>query len=155
MYHYTDCGLNNVWLENGYNTVKTPYGKAVSIEDADSLHALIATDLTKKEGRLTGKEFRYLRTLLCVSQKSFAEMQGLSEQAVSLWERTGKVPKSADTTIRMLALETLKGDGKISEIIKRINTVERIVNQRIIATEHHHKWSTKAALEEKPELEMA
>lgn len=144
MYHYTDSGLNNVWLENGYNVKITPYGKGVSIDDADGLHALIACDLTNKEGRLTGKEFRFLRTILCLSQKSFADMQGLTEQAVSLWERTGKVPKSADATMRMLALETLEGDGKMSEVIKRINTVERLVNQKIIATEYRHKWRTKA-----------
>lgn len=154
MYHYTDCGLINVWLKNGYNVISTPYGKGVSIDDADGLHALIACDLTKKEGRLTGKEFRFLRTMLRLSQKSFADMQGLSEQAVSLWERTGKVPKPADATMRMLALETLEGDGKMSEVIKRINTVERLVNQKIIATEYRHKWSTKAQAE-KPELATA
>lgn len=154
MYHYTDCGLNNVWLENGYNIVDTPYGKGVSIDDADGLHDLLAIDMTKKAGRLTGKEFRFLRTRLCLSQQSFAGMQGLTEQAVSLWERTGKVPKPADAMMRMLVLEKLSGDGKMSEVIERINTVERLVNQQIIASEHRHKWRSKAQAE-KPEMACA
>jgi hypothetical protein len=27
MYHYTDGGLRNVWLVNGYEIKKTPYGE--------------------------------------------------------------------------------------------------------------------------------
>lgn len=151
MYHYTESGLNNVWLENGFNVVDTPYGKAVSIDDADGLHELLAIDLANKTGRLTGKEFRFLRTMLCLSQQNFAAMLGLTEQAASLWERTGKVPKSADATMRMLILEKLKGDGKMSEVINRINTVDRLVNQQIVATERNHKWRSKAQVE-KPEM---
>lgn len=29
MHHYTESGLQNVWLENGYHVRKTPYGDAV------------------------------------------------------------------------------------------------------------------------------
>lgn len=147
MYHYTESGLTNVWLANGYKSVETPYGKGVSIEDADGLHHMLAIALTKKAGRLTGKEFRFLRTLLCLSQKSFADMVGVTEQSASLWERTGKVPKGSDATMRMLALEKLMGDGKMSEVIDRINTVDRLVNQQIVATERNHKWKTKAQAE--------
>jgi DNA-binding transcriptional regulator YiaG len=94
MYHYTESGLDNVWLENGYTVMKTPYGKATSVVDADALHELLAIGLTDKKGRITGKEFRFLRTMACLSQKSLAHMVGVSEQALSLWERTGKVPVS-------------------------------------------------------------
>lgn len=31
MYHYTQCGLDNVWLENGYKVKKTAYGQAVAV----------------------------------------------------------------------------------------------------------------------------
>lgn len=154
MYHYTESGLNNVWLKNGYSTTQTPYGKALSIQNADGLHQLLAIDLTKKAGRLTGKEFRFLRVMLSLSQQSFATMMGLTEQAASLWERTGKVPVAADTTIRMLVLERFNGDGKISQVIERINTVERLVHQQIIVTERNHQWRSKAQTEN-PELETA
>jgi len=154
MYHYTESGLDNVWLENGFNVINTPYGKAVSIDDADGLHELLAIDLTDKVGKLNGKEFRFLRAILCLSQQSFANMHGVTEQAVSLWERYGKVPKAADVMLRMLVLERFTGDGKITEVINRINTVERLVNQNIVAKERNHKWSSKAQAE-KPELVAA
>ena len=54
----------------------------------------------------------------------------------------------------MLVLERFTGDGKITEVINRINTVERLVNQNIVAKERNHKWSSKAQAE-KPELVAA
>ena len=41
-YHYTECGLDYVYLVNGYTWHQTPYGRGVSIEDADGLHDAIA-----------------------------------------------------------------------------------------------------------------
>lgn len=154
MYHYTECGLDNVWLENGYKVHQTPCGKGVAVVDADQLHETLAMCLTRKEGRLTGKEFRFLRTMLLLSQDSLAKMTGVTEGAVSLWERTGKVPKSGDALARLLVLEKLEGDCKVSEIIDRINTVDRLVNQQVVARARQHKWTAKAQAE-RPELEPA
>lgn len=154
MYHYTTSGLDNVWLSNGYTVKQTPYGKAVAVVDADGLHQMLAIHLTEKPGRLNGKEFRFLRSLMCLSQQSLAKMVGVTEQALSLWERTGKIPKSGDVVVRMLVLEKLTGDGKMSEIIDRVNTIERLVNQQIVAKARSHKWSTRTQAE-KPEAAYA
>lgn len=32
MFHYTDGGLRNVWLVNGYEIKETPYGQAVAAD---------------------------------------------------------------------------------------------------------------------------
>lgn len=150
MHHYTESGLDNVWLKNGYTVRKTPYGKAVAVSDADALHEVLAVWLTRKEGRLTGKEFRYLRGMLCLSQLNAAGLLGVTEGAVSLWERTGKVPAASDALMRLLVLEKLRGDGKVGEIIERVNAVDRMVNQNIVASERGQKWSAKAQ-QERPE----
>lgn len=154
MYHYTESGLENVWLENGYTVKQTPYGKGVAVIDADQLHEMLAIWLTKKPGRLTGKEFRFLRTMMCLSQESLAKMIGVTDQALSLWERHGKVPKTGDAVVRMLITEKLQGDGKMSEMLERINTVDRLVNQQIVAKARQHRWTAKNQAE-KPELEAA
>ncbi|MEW6100412.1 MAG: helix-turn-helix domain-containing protein [Pseudomonadota bacterium] len=142
MYHYTMCGLDNVWLANGYTVYETPYGRGVSIHDADGLHRALALRLADKPGRLTGKELRFLRTHLGLSQAGLAKMLDVTDQAVSLWERTGRVPKSADTLIRMTVLAKLDGDRKIGEVIERISTVERMVSQRIVAREYRRRWTS-------------
>ncbi len=149
MYHYTESGLDNVWLENGYKEKKTPYGMAVAIDDADGLHEVLALEIANKQGRMTGKELRFLRVLLSLSQQGIAKMVGTTDQSMSLWERKGNVPISADALVRLLVLEKLTGDGKISEVIHRINVVERLVNQRIVATERKSKWRSKVESDEK------
>lgn len=150
MYHYTESGLANVWLENGYVVRDTPYGKSVAIEEADALHQVLALTIVNKKGRTTGKELRFLRVMLGLSQDSLGtKCLGVTEQSVSLWERTGKVPKSADVLVRMLVLERLNGNARITELLERINTVDRLVNQRLIAKERGEKWTVK------PELPIA
>ncbi len=36
-YHYSECGLSNVYLVNGFNMIETSLGKAISIHDVDGL----------------------------------------------------------------------------------------------------------------------
>jgi len=143
LYHYTMCGLDNVWLENGYTEHKTPYGRGVSIVDADGLHNLLARSLVNKPGRLTGKEFRFIRTLLAMSQAGMAKAQGVAEQSVSLWERHGKVPKANDMLARLLYLGASSNTAPIASFVDRINAVERIVHQRIVAKADGESWSSE------------
>ena len=145
MYHYTESGLANAWLANGYKVKHTSYGDAVAIDDIDGVHLAIAQNLIEKKDSLTGKEFRFLRTLMGTSQIGIAGMLGVQEQSVSLWERTGKVPKAQDALHRLIANERLvKGNVGIAEVIERINVVERLVNQRIVAKERGRKWTAKS-----------
>jgi DNA-binding transcriptional regulator YiaG len=141
MYHYTECGLDNVWLSNGYTEKKTAYGKAVSISNADELHKILAEDLIKKPGRLTGKEFRFLRVQLGLSQSATAKAQGVSEQNVSLWERHGKVPKANDHLMRVMYMLHESKSQLLEDAFDRIMTVERLVHQRVVAKATAKGWA--------------
>lgn len=154
MFHYKACGLDNVWLANGYVVKTTPYGTGVSVHDAAGLHKLLAIDVAKKEGRLTRKEFRFLRTMLCLSQKSLADMVGVTEQAVSLWERYGKVPKVQDAVLRTLILDAFDGHGIMKDSIERTNLVDRLVNQRRVARTKFDKWTTTVRPPSQQELAL-
>ena len=143
MLHYTSCGLDNVWLRNGYKVHKTAYGSGVAIKEADALHALLATNLLAKKGRLSGKEFRFLRVQLGMSQGAIAKLQGVTEQSVSLWERTGKVPAANDMLTRLCYLSHTAGDTPISQAIERLKIVEKLVHERIVASTAGAKWSSK------------
>ena len=120
MYHYTDCGLRNVWLANGFRRRKTPYGPGVAIEGLPALHRAIGLWLVGKPRRLTAAEIRFLRKELDLSQKALAAIVGQTEQTVSLWERRGRIPKTADRFIRALYRETAEGNARISEIVARL-----------------------------------
>lgn len=155
MYHYKECGLPNVWLENGYKVKETAYGEAVSVVDADGLLRELASNLACKNGRLTGRELWFIRSVLCLSQKNMARLLGTTEQSLSLWERQGRMPKASEALARALALEHLGGNPKIAELIDRINTVERMVNQRFVAKERRKAWTSKLTAQDVQEAVTA
>jgi DNA-binding transcriptional regulator YiaG len=139
MYHYTEVGLQNVWLANGYNVRKTSYGKAVSIEDADGLHRAIGRALACKS-HLTGAEFRFLRKELDLSQHRTADLLGTTEQTVALWEKRGKIPKTADRMFRAIYLETIDGNVKLKELIERVANLDRKVDEKLVFQDTDGGW---------------
>ena len=148
MYHYEDGGLKNVWLVNGFTIKKTSYGKAVSIEDVPGLTHAICAALAGKIGRLSGAEFRYLRLHLRLSQKLLAQCFGNTEQAVALWEKTGRVPLWADKYIRILWKAQEAGNETVKSVVERINLIDQLVNQKIVVEETKRGW--KGRVEDEP-----
>jgi putative transcriptional regulator len=145
MLKYDDGGLRNVWLANGYEVRKTAYGKAVAFHDVHGLTRAICHALTIKPGRLTGAEFRYLRLHLRLSQASLGKLLDVTEQSVALWEKRGRIPLLADKHLRLLWAWKNDGHETIVRAMERLNDVERLMNQKIVAKESPRKgWSAKA-----------
>lgn len=143
MIRFNDAGLRNVWLANGYEEKRTRYGRALAVNDVDGLTAAISKALTQKQGRLTGGEFRYLRQALRLSQKSLARILGNSEQTVALWEKKSAAPLWADRNLRLLWLAKHDGNAAIGRTIERLNTVERLLNERIVLEEKRGDWKPR------------
>ena len=144
LYHYSESGLNNIWLASGFIRRDTPYGPGVAVERAVELLELLAMNLVDKPARLTGKEFRYLRGMLLLSQASVAQAHGVSEQVVSLWERHGKVPKANDVLLRLRYLAHAGAVDRMPAVLARMNEVERPVHQRLIARKTTRGWRLTA-----------
>ena len=141
MYHYTDGGLRNVWLANGYEIKKTPFGEGVAFHNLDGLTESICIALTKKAGVLTGSEFRYIRSAgMLLSQPALGKLMGIDGQSVARWQKTGKVPKWADKLVRLMYLAQAQGNEPISSAVERVKTVERLVKQRIVVKESRGQW---------------
>jgi putative transcriptional regulator len=149
MYHYTDGGLRNVWLANGYEIKKTPFGEGVAFHNLDGLTTYICIALTKKAGVVTGSEFRYIRSAgMLLSQPALGKLMGIDGQSVARWEKTGKVPKWADKLVRLMYLAQAQGNEPISSAVERVKTVERLVKQRIVVKESRGQWKPSLQDEE-------
>ena len=144
MYHYTESGLRNIWLKNGYVVKNTPYGEAVSIQDVEGLHRLIGTIIAKRP-KLSGPELRFLRKEMGMSQKGLADFVGTSEQTVSLWERGRAIPKAADRLIKLAYLETISDAGNVSikKTIEDLNARDATVFKRL-QLEKAKEWKEAA-----------
>lgn len=103
MYQYSSCGLENVFLKNGYTIKETPYGPAVSIDDIEGLHRAIAHDILRQRTPLTGQQFRFLRKEQDLTQAEMAAILGVTEQTVAAWEKQKKEPVQVMTDISMRA----------------------------------------------------
>lgn len=145
MYHYLEGGLDNVWLVNGYKVRKTPYGKAVAIEDVDGLHRSIAERLVGKPGPLARDEFRFLRKELGLSQKALGAILGAEEQAIARWERgVSKVDETAGRFLRALYREHRHGKARIREMVKRLNALDEVEQARITLRRDKTDWKVAA-----------
>jgi DNA-binding transcriptional regulator YiaG len=141
MYHYTDGGLRNVWLANGYEIIQTPYGEGVSFHNLDGLTRSICVALTRKASPLTGAEFRYIRSAgMLLSQPALGKLMGIDGQSVARWEKTSKVPLWADKLARLLYAAQVNGDEPIAKAVERIKTVERLIKQKIVVRESRGQW---------------
>lgn len=140
MYHYTESGLNNVWLRNGFQYVDTAYGKGVTIGNVSGLHAAIAIRLLKTKPHWSGAEFRFIRKELDMSQKTLADWLGNDVQSIARWEKRGRVPKMADRLLRMLYRESTDGNEKIMDLIKRFNDMDQQQHQKMLFTGLAGKW---------------
>lgn len=141
MYHYTDGGLHNVWLANGYEITQTPYGEGVSFHNLDGLTRSICMALTRKASPLTGAEFRYIRSAgMLLSQPALGKLMGIDGQSVARWEKTSKVPLWADKLVRLLYAAQVNGDEPIAKAVERIKTVERLIKQKIVVRASRGQW---------------
>jgi len=145
-YHYRTSGLDDVYLLNGFDVMEYGGEKAVSIHNIDGLHQVISLALVHQEARLTGREFRFLRIEMDLSQKAFGLWFGLTDQTVALWEKKDRVPQWADAIIRMIYVESLGEDSEVREVLEMLSKVDRAIHRgEICAEESDDGWTLKVA----------
>lgn len=143
MYHYTECGLDNVWLVNGYSIEEIDGEEFVSFVDADELHAAIGRCLAEK-ATLTSAELRFLRKEIGMSQRALALFLGTTEQTVSLWERGANVPDGEARLLKALYLEKIDGNVKIAELLERLTELDSKVQEKLIFQDTDSGWRMAA-----------
>ena len=131
-YHYTECGLDNVFI-NGLEPMTDADGdEVVQIPAINLLHAKIAEGIISHHGSMNGKELRFLRTEMGLTQAQLASLVHCDKQTVGRWERQETpVDGSAETVIRMLAAEKLLENfvRSVEDLAK--SSIETAENQMI------------------------
>jgi DNA-binding transcriptional regulator YiaG len=128
-FHYLISGLDNVYLLNGYRIRKTAHGESVSIEDIDGLHRAIGRYLIVVERPLRGRELRFLRLEMDLSQKCLGAIIGSNEQSVKRWEKHRDASISsgpADRLLRALYGEFVGADGTVRRMLDRLAHFEQV-----------------------------
>ena len=130
-YHYTECGLDNIYLVNGFDIVKTPRGAAVNIRNIEGLHRAIGQILVHEKQNLSGKEFRFLRHELNMTQQNLASVLRVSVQSVARWEKgknARQIDGPAQGLLRVLYGEFIGGNEKVTEPLRKLAELDEILN---------------------------
>lgn len=126
MFHYTACGLPDVWLVNGYEEIDTPYGKAVKIDDLEGLHRAIGLEIASAGRPLSGKEIRFLREGMKLSQRALGDLLDVSEITVRKWEQKASAGGPAIRLLRALYREHMDGDGGLRKLVEALAEMDRL-----------------------------
>jgi putative transcriptional regulator len=145
-FHYKASGLDDVYLLNGIDVIEYGDEKAFSIHDIDGLHRVLSLALVQQKARLTGREFRFLRIEMDLSQKALGLWFDLTDQAIALWEKKDRVPPWADAIIRALYVESLGEDSEVRELLEMLSKVDRAIHRGDICVEESDQgWALKTA----------
>jgi DNA-binding transcriptional regulator YiaG len=150
-YHYTECGLDNVWLVgDGVEFVNLPGGRQeVRISDVEGLHREICRLLIQEKKNLTGKELRFLRQEMLLSQSNLAKLLEVAEQTIHRWE-SGKsdIPRSADAIVRMIYCQQFDSKSKVNvrECLEKLADLDDAADSELIAKTSKKGWQLQLDL---------
>jgi putative transcriptional regulator len=104
-FHYRMCGLDDIYLNSGYERTDGDYGTGVVIQDMDGLHRAIGEFLSRHKKTLNGKEVRFLRHEMDLTQAQLGDIMRVTDQTVARWEKQEvPIPGPAEMLLRALYL---------------------------------------------------
>ncbi|MBI5194837.1 MAG: helix-turn-helix domain-containing protein [Nitrospirae bacterium] len=124
LHHYTESGLDNVFLET--DVYKCKCGEVIpNIPNIYGLHGLIAKDLVRKDSPLTGNELKFLRKQMNLKANELAQILSVHKVTVSRWENEAeKISIGYDKLIRFLYTQMLQ--EKCNNIVKIVADIKEI-----------------------------
>jgi putative transcriptional regulator len=130
LYHYRECGLDNICLVNGVRYKSSTKGVRIHIDDLEGLHLAIGRMLISEKKRLNGRDLRFLRHELNLTQEHLAALLYTDVQSIARWEKgKTKVPGPADRLIRLLYKERVNGNEGICEPLRKLAELDEMTNE--------------------------
>lgn len=142
---YTGCGLDDVWLVSGYDAEVLDGEEAITVRDLDGLHAEIGRFLIKRKKLLTGKEIRFLRQQLNLSQAKLAGLVGCESQQVARYEKEqNRMPGPIDRLLRMLFREHLADPILVQDFLEDLEQLDGRMEDRQVFDATLDGWKAVA-----------
>jgi DNA-binding transcriptional regulator YiaG len=143
--HYKACGLDDVYLASGYEIEDTPHGKGISVKNADELHKAIGAFLVSNKKLLAGKEVRFLRHQMDLTQSELARLLGTSAQQVARYEKEeSSIPGPTDRILRLLYKEHLQQVIAVKDLLTILDEMDDRTTQKMIFERADGTWNKAA-----------
>lgn len=130
-HHYTESGLDNIYLE-GIDVCECPScgEEIVNIPAVPELHSLVGRHIVKKKSPLNGREVRFLRKNAGLTAKRLSTMIGIDAATISRWENgVQSLAPSNDRLIRLIysGIKGVPGEDTKHLIEKDFEAIENDV----------------------------
>lgn len=107
-YHYTECGLENVFIEGMEQVLDHAGDDTIVIPAIGLLHKAISEGIVMLPCKMSGRELRFLRSEMGMTQEQLAGILKVTLLTVSRWERAETpITDTAEMLIRLLAVDHL------------------------------------------------
>ncbi|CAM5772082.1 hypothetical protein LMIY3S_03724 [Labrys miyagiensis] len=125
-YHYKECGLDNIFLMNGFTFENVDDEEYVSIHNVKGLWKAIGLSLVSERKTFSPAEIRFLRSQMKLTQSELADMLRVDDQTVARWEKKHcKLPGPADVALRFLFLSSDIAQPEGKEILVKLHEMVR------------------------------
>lgn len=144
--HYTECGLDDVYLVSGYEVDNTRYGEGLSVKNVDQLHKAIGLYLASQKKALSGKELRFLRKQMDLTQSDLGKLLNLSSQQVARWEKgESDISGPADLLVRGLFIQHAGGKLNLQTLAEKLDEIDAPMNDKSYFEPTAHGWRARKA----------
>lgn len=155
---YRACGLEGIYLLNGYSLEEHDGEKHMSVMKMEQLHQAIGRHLVTQRKGLAPKEIRFLRNTMDLTQAELAERLGNNAQSVARWEKGEcEVPGASEKLLRLVYLAHLMSDEELHAlrdfIISKLNSLDEMDETE--PTQARFQWDDKWTEMLLPEPPMA
>ncbi len=134
-YHYTQCGLDNVYLLSGYECEMVDGKEYVRVRHVEELWKAIGISIVSDRNDLRPQELRFLRSHMKLTQDELAKMLGVDQQTLARWEKEqSKLPGPADLAVRTLFLTSPAAQPEGNEIVVHLF---KLIEEREKAEDQH------------------
>ena len=106
-YHYTECGLSNVYIE-GLPMTDDNGEVCITVPNIQLLHWRIAKDIIESNCILNGEQIRFLRSEMGLACAQFAQLLDIDGALVEKWEsQQENISNALDVQLRQAASDAL------------------------------------------------
>ncbi|MBV9842193.1 MAG: helix-turn-helix domain-containing protein [Sphingomonadaceae bacterium] len=135
-FQYKRCGLDNIYLLNGFEAECEDGERYVTVLDVDGLHKAIGVHLVTNRKTLAPKEIKFLRRTLNFTQAEMGRLIGQSDQQIARWEKgENNISGPADRLLRLMFVYTLlKDDDSIPlpmEFLQRLDDLDAYEERKV------------------------
>lgn len=111
------------------------------MESLTKLHRAIALGIIRNGSRITGRELRFLRHELNLTQEHLARLLESGAQAVARWEKgKSRIPGPADRLIRFLYLEKMNENPDVCELLETLAELDRLTHEKAVSRRVASGW---------------